>query len=617
MRSYNHWPRALRESVVAESSRKQPADPTWQLYKQLDREKKEIRLLVVEPGIKWGPVKAKFRQVFLTDDPKPEYETISYVWGDPSQRSIIHLHGRSISVPSSSEVALRRMRHYRKVRVLWIDAICINQDDDRERGHQVAIMADIYGSTRRNLIWLGEDDQYTAAALHSITGLNEEFRRETDDLTNVEDTLYTSRGGHKYSSQQVLAQMEPQALNEFYQRPWFSRLWVVQEAALAPRSECFCGRHQMALELVLRAAKWLKYKVPSRHGVNVSSFERVSLMFDHADHTFGLFAGGRSSVRPAMIDLLQHLRFFRAREPRDHVFALLGLWHKHHPDETLPASLEPHYSSPLSTILWRATQFAIEEAGNLAALKHVSHRIGEDEILGLPTWVPRWHEAFDYNVDTYTIDTGNEWPRAFDVLMNFEGDGLLCVNGNVLDHVQQPPLPVPRWLTSSDVLEYWYKVESTLARRFGISEAGRDDLLSEFAKIGKPQLKNQQTVLYSDWRLFVIKRGSRCMPGENCERTEKLENVALVQNGLSIISHNRRFFVTPSRYCGFGPPTMREGDVLAILRGLRVPAILRPCKSYPGDYEFVGLAVVHGIMDGEAIFNMWDGWKEWSRIRLR
>lgn len=588
-------------------------------YRELNHDKKEIRLLILEPGTGKEVVKATFKQAFLTDDTLPQYETVSYSWGDPTERSTISLHGKILSVPASSESALRRMRYPNKIRVLWIDAICINQDDVRERGHQVAIMAKVYGGTWRNLIWLGEDSHSTAAALDSIEQLNDEFRRDTDNFTNVFNTLYASPTIVKSSSKQVLARIDRKALAQFYYRPWFSRLWVVQEAALAPQNLCFCGRYTIALEPVLRAARWLRYKSGSGHGVDYASYENCSVVFTYADGDHGLFAGSGSPLKPRMLDLLVNLRIFGASEPKDHVFALLGLWQKHHPDQILPASLAPDYISPLSTVLRRATQFAMLEWGSLEPLREVSHRLCESEIPGLPTWVPRWHESINTSLDAYGLAYNNDEPLEADVLMDFEEEGVLIVKGTILDIVQSDPLSAPPELLrdAQVMLAFFGQVESLLAQDVSANSTRRNEILSEFARTGESQARDLETDLYRGWISFLKEKGKWCKPGRNCPSTDDFQSLYLVQASLLRVSHNRRFFITASKHFGFGPQKMRTGTVLAVLAGLDVPVILRPSNLHPGDHEFVGDAAVHGLMRGEAVHKLRAEGKTHTRIRLR
>ena len=135
------------------------------VYHPLDAKAQEIRLLVLETSTAEQSVYCSLHVVSLLSDPKPQYETVSYAWGDTSLRSTIFVSGRSKNVPAGPGRVLQRMRLATKSRVLWIDAICIDQDNLSERDQQVSIMPQIYSNTRRNLVWLGEDDGFTECAL--------------------------------------------------------------------------------------------------------------------------------------------------------------------------------------------------------------------------------------------------------------------------------------------------------------------------------------------------------------------------------------------------------------------------------------------------------------------
>jgi hypothetical protein len=127
-------------------------------YEALSSPRKEIRVLDVAPASGDDIIDCTMRRISLIDNPVPVYETISYCWGLPRAPSTIKLNGRLTPVPASSEVALKRMRFSDRPRVLWIDAICIDQSSVTERSAQVALMATVYRVARQNLIYLGEDD---------------------------------------------------------------------------------------------------------------------------------------------------------------------------------------------------------------------------------------------------------------------------------------------------------------------------------------------------------------------------------------------------------------------------------------------------------------------------
>lgn len=107
-----------------------------------------------------------------------DYETVSYVWGDPTPRRKIRIDGEVRRIPRNADMALRTLALPNKPRVLWIDAICINQADPKERATQVALMGQIYSNTAQNLIYLGPTSSKTA----HVKSVIEDFRAAIQPL---------------------------------------------------------------------------------------------------------------------------------------------------------------------------------------------------------------------------------------------------------------------------------------------------------------------------------------------------------------------------------------------------------------------------------------------------
>lgn len=114
----------------------------------------EIRLLHLEPG-SGDDVRFTLYPVRLGD--KPAYEAISYCWGDPKDTLIVYCDGKQLHVTKSLYTGLRRLRKDDSTRVLWADAVCINQKDTSEKTVQVGLMSRIYSQPSSVLIWLGDD----------------------------------------------------------------------------------------------------------------------------------------------------------------------------------------------------------------------------------------------------------------------------------------------------------------------------------------------------------------------------------------------------------------------------------------------------------------------------
>jgi hypothetical protein len=149
------------------------------IYKPLDSTQDEIRVLEIQAGDGDGIISTKLRPISLLS--VQDYETISYVWGDPSKRVSIIIDGEILSVPASAERAIRRMRTDID-RVLWIDAVCINQEDLIERKQQVSLMGDVYQKTKRNTVWLGPSQESTASAIQVIHTMWDDLLRATKNL---------------------------------------------------------------------------------------------------------------------------------------------------------------------------------------------------------------------------------------------------------------------------------------------------------------------------------------------------------------------------------------------------------------------------------------------------
>ncbi|KAK0701126.1 heterokaryon incompatibility protein-domain-containing protein, partial [Lasiosphaeris hirsuta] len=125
------------------------------LYSPLRSQLREVRVIHLLPSDNFDhDIHCELRAVSL--DTNPEYEALSYVWSTPPGTGFITVSGQPMEVTANLLAALRRLRCRQKTRVVWADAICINQADMDERCAQVLLMGDIYRLTKGVLIWLGD-----------------------------------------------------------------------------------------------------------------------------------------------------------------------------------------------------------------------------------------------------------------------------------------------------------------------------------------------------------------------------------------------------------------------------------------------------------------------------
>lgn len=231
-------------------------------YVPLDAERQEFRLLTVHASSGHVTIRATLTTQSLIE--KPHYETVSYCWGDASIRGNIILNDHLFDLPASTENTLRRMRYDDTDRVLWIDAICINQTDIDERSHQVAMMDSIYRSGVRNLIWLGEAEPCHAddavivfnavwQGILSVTGGDGDISSSVQDGQRNRIRLV--------DSPIVESDFDFRPILRVFQKPWFARLWVIQEAALSASNICLFGHRELDLVQILRISKWLLHSM--------------------------------------------------------------------------------------------------------------------------------------------------------------------------------------------------------------------------------------------------------------------------------------------------------------------------------------------------------------------
>jgi len=122
-----------------------------------------------------------------------------------------------------------------KKRVLWVDAICINQEDLAERNSQVLLTSQIYSGCTRCLIWLGEEDDETEAAFRLIQIWSEDAHY--NEWRNLQDDIL--------------------ALAHLSRRPWWSRVWTIQEKVLSPEKVVYCGGHSLGWSKFILAKECL------------------------------------------------------------------------------------------------------------------------------------------------------------------------------------------------------------------------------------------------------------------------------------------------------------------------------------------------------------------------
>jgi hypothetical protein len=306
-------------------------------YEPIDLDRPAFRLLHLLKG-KWPDIECTMYQAYLDGDDIIPYDALSYTWGGMEKTSTVIVNGKYLDVTASLYSALRHLRSETEDKVLWVDAICIDQNNKRERGHQVQQMCKIYSQAEKVIVWLGQATRETDLLLESLQRLQERSllhghgqrhwnlaKWKESWLSVPKDSDYELRGG----------------LILLLSRPWFKRVWILQEIANAKKASILCGTKSVQAHIFALAPSLIGIK-PERHCQAVLDIMPGSLR----EETWW-------SENRDLYNLLLKFRESEASDPRDQVYALLGI----SSDAQDTGRLRPDYTKDLGKVIYDTSSF--------------------------------------------------------------------------------------------------------------------------------------------------------------------------------------------------------------------------------------------------------------------
>ncbi|KAF2473615.1 HET-domain-containing protein, partial [Lindgomyces ingoldianus] len=276
-------------------------------YSSLESEY-HIRIIRLEPSLdRHAPLRFSFEHGRLADL-QHNYEAISYTWGDPSflHRLYSAVDNTFLGITKNLDAALRRFRDAVHVRLLWADAVCINQSDDEEKAFQIPLMKEIYQGARQVLVWLGGGFQEEAA----VRFLYAASRKPRDPLPTSEESRTI-----------VLRQ-----LFAFFNLPYFGRRWIIQEIVLNPDCSLYCGRAEISWIRFMAAIESLNNMASALKTLSGVPFETLETLFSLWQFwtrlPFLAKDGHRDKNVRKILTILNRFDAFQCSEPRDRLYAL-------------------------------------------------------------------------------------------------------------------------------------------------------------------------------------------------------------------------------------------------------------------------------------------------------
>jgi Heterokaryon incompatibility protein (HET) len=188
-------------------------------------------------------LRKRARSHLLTDysDTALHYDAVSYVWGTPVFSHTVHSRHRAanLKITPSVDSFLRQLRKTRGPRLLWVDAICLNQKNDGEKSEQIPLMGEIYSQARKVRIWVGEGDENSQKVLKFLHfAVMAKCKNGTLSLRLVQGGLL-----------KIFGSESSEALEAILSNPWFGRRWIIQEAVLGHSGMIHQGSHKVSWEL--------------------------------------------------------------------------------------------------------------------------------------------------------------------------------------------------------------------------------------------------------------------------------------------------------------------------------------------------------------------------------
>ncbi len=323
-----------------------------------------------------------------------EYFAISYAWGEPefTQTLEVRHDGDDTSylrITSNVDALLRHLRTPNHPRCLWIDAICLNQDDEIEKAQQVPMMGRIYEEAKGVHIWVGPSLPVTPTLFA--------FFRKSSRISEAEQSQIAARIVFLIKKYFHGPLPGIRAIHDFFLRSWFSRRWVIQEACLARRATVHCGHCSIPLPVLASAAR---------------QFQNL----DMSDYPTRMAANlRRPSAGLSILELLWNFHEAACLEPRDRIGALLGLVGE---EGRFPMDYAAHWTD----LYKQAATFMLRTGGNNVRLQMLLHLFEFGPVVApedgscYPSWVPDWAKArrrhLPYHPRIKNVDTWEPYPSS-------------------------------------------------------------------------------------------------------------------------------------------------------------------------------------------------------------
>ncbi|RYP59092.1 hypothetical protein DL769_008691 [Monosporascus sp. CRB-8-3] len=642
-----------------------------------------VRLLHLHPRLPFHPVKGSLLETTLGWAGRPRYEAISYTWGkDNTKNKTLIVDGKAFMCTTATYKALRDSTSWWRSRWVWIDYVCIDQGDKLEKNYQVGCMKYIYSRAKCVRVQMVPPPVPEGGTRVDVSSVGATVRRIAGFIEGWEPSAADIVKFFRWE-RDTFGRWD--ALVEFFANPWFSRVWIIQEVVCGSPVKMYYGSRYVDWDAMGRVADTLAEPAVlpllrgARHGLRAreNALRLLNIMQTRNLHrkyyNYVPYMHSNPNVRPLchvallwrispLSALLSGFRHFDATDPRDKIYALLGLII----DNKRPYPLlYPDYATSPPELMNLTARHLINAESyfdviSFAGTGHARTWGGESQAKGMASWAADWtcaplgaplHDprSAKFSGTKYGAADQVSAEIVFGAVMRGENEHSargeadeLWMRGERWDEIAAvwPGEDGSTWCADEPV-----EIDPATGRAVFNQERVHElvehhDRALEFVlRAGET---DESHVRECFWRTLIGDRTKtqRPAPGGTGQLYMRwVENIrALLTCNVSelsavdrIVPHltawndllsqcavGRKVCLTKSGHMGMVPMGARAGDSVAFPYGAATPLVLREVEGDPGFhghdhpptlltkatsglYELIGECYVHGVMDGEAL----------------
>lgn len=592
-------------------------------YRPLDHHRSEIRVLTLLPSSKpIDPIYCSLSHVFLDDNPR--FEALSYVWGSPIPRRDIIVDGARFIVTPNLYEALKALRHHKKPRAVWADAICINQEDDDDKVYQVPLMGRVYTEATRTVIWFGASNE-NVDALVAWLSTHGPGRKLLAGLKVGAKGLFSEKAGR---GKDLMILKAANGLFDILTMRYWYRMWTFQEFLL-PKDDplCYCGTHEFRMEAlgnarnrILEAVYEVRQRVNNKVVAAGGKVDEPLIEWMEAVAKLTTAMGKKSAeaqslgsvfaLRKAFHDETRSLAYYMGmtseRESfrgHDRFYALYGIM------PALKNIVPVDYNMSIREVTLAISSYVInvEEIINIYSCFGLlpGHLQGQNEF---PSWIPnfaRGSDETDGSERYYTEERLSrtlyrsalqQAPRAkVEEQITLRAHGLKV---GVVAQNRTLPTKLEDIFAALHCLFSVQAFNSSAPRLKEIPEKEKTERLAAavasnisflHSEYGRGRASNLVQTVEDICKQYAI---------GNKPQYPKPWTTLRVPTDFGYLA-GRTIFVTNNGLVGLGTTHIEEGDIVSVLNQESLPIVLREETGKCGIHKLVGTAYIDGLMDNE------------------